>query len=130
MSRQKQQKPANGGLFVSYPDKSGLDIFRLRHPQNVIATIDTNNLARGAGARIRNQIHGCPPNRLKRCVGTQRRIRIRMFVGLRAPPMAAPASVFIGPGEIALTRIPSGPKSLARYRVVASNAAFATPITL
>ena len=33
---------------------------------------------------------------------------------LRAPPMAAPERVFIGPGEIAFTRIFCGPKSLAR----------------
>ena len=32
----------------------------------------------------------------------------------RAPPIAAPASVFIGPGEMAFTRMPSGPRSLAR----------------
>ena len=32
----------------------------------------------------------------------------------RAPPIAAPASVFIGPGETALTRMPCGPRSLAR----------------
>ena len=38
--------------------------------------------------------------------------------------------VFIGPGEIAFTRIPSGPKSFARYFTVDSKAAFATPITL
>ena len=31
-----------------------------------------------------------------------------------APPIAAPARVFIGPGEMALTRIFCGPRSLAR----------------
>ena len=39
-------------------------------------------------------------------------------------------SVRIGPAEIALTRMPSGPRSAARYRTDASSAAFATPITL
>ena len=34
---------------------------------------------------------------------------------LLAPPIAAPASVFIGPALIAFTLIPFSPKSLARY---------------
>ena len=35
-----------------------------------------------------------------------------------------------GPGGTAWTRIPSGPRSAARYRTDASSAALATPITL
>ena len=46
------------------------------------------------------------------------------------PPMPAAASVRTGPAEIALTRMPSGPRSAARYRTEASRAALATPITL
>ena len=48
----------------------------------------------------------------------------------RALPIAEPASVRIGPAEIALTRIPALPRSVARYRTLASSAALATPITL
>ena len=36
----------------------------------------------------------------------------------------------IGPAEIALTRIPSGPRFCARYRTLASRLALARPITL
>jgi hypothetical protein len=39
-------------------------------------------------------------------------------------------SVRIGPAEMALTRMPSGPSSEARYRTAASRAALDTPITL
>jgi hypothetical protein len=46
------------------------------------------------------------------------------------PAMPAADSVRTGPALIALTRIPSGPRSAARYRTAASRAAFATPITL
>ena len=42
----------------------------------------------------------------------------------------AAASVLIGPAEMALTRMPCGPRSAARYLTHASSAAFATPITL
>ncbi len=45
-------------------------------------------------------------------------------------PIPAAASVLIGPAEIALTLIPSRPRSSARYFVVISNAALATPIRL
>ena len=44
--------------------------------------------------------------------------------------MPLAASVLIGPAEIALTRIFSGPRSIARYLTDASSAALATPITL
>jgi enoyl-[acyl-carrier protein] reductase I len=40
------------------------------------------------------------------------------------------ASVLIGPALIALTRMPSGPRSAARYLTDVSSAALATPITL
>ena len=40
------------------------------------------------------------------------------------------ARVLMGPAEIALTRIPFGPRSEARYRTDMSSAALATPITL
>ena len=40
------------------------------------------------------------------------------------------AKVLTGPAEIALTLICSDPKLLARYLVVDSNAALATPMTL
>jgi len=46
------------------------------------------------------------------------------------PPTAIALSVRIGPAEMQLTRIPFSPSSIARYRLVASSAAFATPITL
>ena len=54
---------------------------------------------------------------------------VKLYV-FRAPPTAAPAKVLIGPGDIALTRILSGPRSEARYLVVHSNPALAMPITL
>ena len=44
--------------------------------------------------------------------------------------MPEAARVFSGPGEMALTRMPLGPSSAARYRTLASSAAFTGPITL
>jgi enoyl-[acyl-carrier-protein] reductase (NADH) len=46
----------------------------------------------------------------------------------RVRPLAA--RVLIGPAEMALTRIPSGPRSIAKYLTLVSSAALATPITL
>ena len=42
--------------------------------------------------------------------------------------MPLPAIVFIGPAETVFTLIFFGPRSLARYRVIDSSPAFATPI--
>ncbi|MNT67163.1 hypothetical protein D3C72_2052830 [compost metagenome] len=39
-------------------------------------------------------------------------------------------NVLIGPADTAFTLIPFSPKLLAKYLTLASNAAFATPITL
>src|SRR5947208_1156577 len=44
------------------------------------------------------------------------------------PGIPFPAIVLMGPALTALTRIPFGPRSRARYRVTASSPAFATPI--
>ena len=44
--------------------------------------------------------------------------------------MPRAANVFTGPALMQFTRIFFGPKSYARYRVLASSAALATPITL
>ena len=49
-------------------------------------------------------------------------------LGKRVMPLAA--SVLIGPALIALTRMFSGPRSLARYCTLVSSAALATPMTL
>ena len=45
-------------------------------------------------------------------------------------PMPEAAKVLMGPADIALTLMLSLPKSSAKYFTEASNAAFATPITL
>ena len=46
------------------------------------------------------------------------------------PPIPAAASVLIGPAEMPLTRICSGPRHAARYRTLDSRLAFARPMTL
>jgi hypothetical protein len=47
---------------------------------------------------------------------------------LANPSIDLAATVFSGPAATRLTRIPAGPRSLARYRQVDSSAALATPI--
>ena len=44
--------------------------------------------------------------------------------------MPAEAKVLIGPAEMALTRVPSGPNAAAIYRTLASRLALATPMIL
>jgi hypothetical protein len=46
------------------------------------------------------------------------------------PPIPRADSVAIGPAEMQLTRMPSGPSSSASWRTHCSSAAFALPITL
>jgi enoyl-[acyl-carrier protein] reductase I len=55
---------------------------------------------------------------------------IRVNAISAGPIKTLAASVLIGPALIALTRMPSGPRSAARYLTLVSSAALATPITL
>ncbi len=54
-------------------------IFRLRHPQHVIAAIDANNLARGAGPGLGGEVDGSAAYRLKRGVAAQGRVLVGVF---------------------------------------------------
>ena len=80
------------------PGRAALEVFLLRHAQNMKATVNANNLTRGKGTGIRSQINRCAANRLKRRVLTQRRVHGGVLVGLSRPTDRSPRERFHRPG--------------------------------
>src|SRR4029079_8095850 len=100
----------------------------MRQADGVIAGVDEVHRAGDAGAEVREVVERGTTDVGQFDIAAQRRGLARDAVHVRraavstdrrsytwrAPPITAPARVRIGPGEIALTRTPCGPRSAAR----------------
>ena len=78
---------------------------RMRHGDDVIAGIDEMNFAGDAGREVGKKIKSGAAEFVERYAAMQRRMPLLEREHQRASPMPAPASVRIGPDEMALTRI-------------------------
>ena len=110
-----QKKPGIAGLFVTIDGGiSALTRCPLM-PDDVVAGIDVGHFAGDARGQVRAQERGDVADVLDGDAAAQRRVLLRTWPSiLRKFAMPEAARVRIGPAEIALTRVPSGPRLSAR----------------
>ena len=106
------------------------DSLKRLHPHDLISRIDKHNVSCHSPSQLRAKKNrsigyfgGMVLRRKGECSAKASSIFVRSFT-------ARADAVFMGPAEIAFTRMFRWPSSLARYRILASRAAFATPMTL